>query len=45
MTTMTLEQAIDLRLDLRHAFFALTAHRSMLDPLREAEVLAEVDEV
>jgi len=37
----TLEQAIDLRLDLRHAFFALTAHRSMLAPLREAEVLAE----
>jgi class 3 adenylate cyclase/tetratricopeptide (TPR) repeat protein len=36
-----LEQAIDLRLDLRQAFFALTAHRSMLDPLREAEVLAE----
>jgi class 3 adenylate cyclase/Flp pilus assembly protein TadD len=37
----TLEQAIDLRLDLRQAFFALTAHRSMLNPLREAEVLAE----
>jgi tetratricopeptide (TPR) repeat protein len=37
----TLEQAIDLRLDLRHTFFALTAHRSMLDPLREAAVLAE----
>jgi tetratricopeptide (TPR) repeat protein len=37
----TREQAIDLRLDLRHAFFALTAHRSMLAPLREAVVLAE----
>jgi class 3 adenylate cyclase/tetratricopeptide (TPR) repeat protein len=37
----TLEQAIDLRLDLRQAFFALTAHRPMFDPLREAEVLAE----
>jgi class 3 adenylate cyclase/tetratricopeptide (TPR) repeat protein len=37
----TLQQAIDLRLDLRHAFFALVAHRSMFDRLREAEVLAE----
>jgi tetratricopeptide (TPR) repeat protein len=37
----TLQQAIDLRLDLRHAFFALGAHRPMFDPLREAEVLAE----
>ena len=37
----TLEQAIDLRLDLRQAFFALTAHRPMFDRLREAEGLAE----
>jgi class 3 adenylate cyclase/tetratricopeptide (TPR) repeat protein len=37
----TLEQAIDLRLDLRQAFFVLTAHRPMFDLLREAEVLAE----
>src|SRR5262249_26478852 len=37
----TLEQAIDLRLDLRQAFFALSAHRLMFDPLREAEALAE----
>ena len=41
----TLEQAIDLRLDLRQAFFALTAHRSMLNPLREAEVLASLNYV
>jgi len=37
----TLEQAIDLRLDLRQAFLALGAQRLMFDPLREAEVLAE----
>src|SRR5262249_28193891 len=37
----TLEQAIDLRLDLRQAFFALAALRSMFAPLHEAEVLAE----
>jgi tetratricopeptide (TPR) repeat protein len=37
----TLEQAIDLRLDLRQAFFALIAHRPMFDLLREAAVLAE----
>jgi tetratricopeptide (TPR) repeat protein len=37
----TLEQAVDLRLDLRQAFFALGPHRPMFDPLREAAVLAE----
>src|SRR4030095_7746539 len=37
----TRQQAIDLRLDLRTAFFALGAHERMRDTLREAEALAE----
>jgi tetratricopeptide (TPR) repeat protein len=37
----TLEQAIDLRLDLRHGLYALGTYRPMCDPLREAEALAE----
>ena len=37
----TLEQAIDLRIDLRHALNSLGQFRRMLDLLREAETLAE----
>lgn len=37
----TLEQAIDLRFDLRNALFPLGEHERMLDPLREAKALAE----
>jgi class 3 adenylate cyclase/tetratricopeptide (TPR) repeat protein len=37
----TLEQAIDLRINLRHALFALGYHNQLLDHLREAEALAE----
>jgi class 3 adenylate cyclase/tetratricopeptide (TPR) repeat protein len=38
----TLEQAIDLRFDLRNAFLPLGDHRRIFDRLREAEVLAQV---
>jgi class 3 adenylate cyclase/tetratricopeptide (TPR) repeat protein len=37
----TLEQAIDLRFDLRNALFPLGEHRQILDHLRTAETLAE----
>jgi class 3 adenylate cyclase/tetratricopeptide (TPR) repeat protein len=37
----TSEQAIDLRINLRHALFALGHHTQLLDHLRKAEALAE----
>src|SRR5262249_24187336 len=37
----TIEQAIDLRFDMRHAFLALRDLRAMFDSLREAETLAK----
>ena len=37
----THEQAIDLRINLRHALFALGHHEQLLDHLRKAEALAE----
>jgi tetratricopeptide (TPR) repeat protein len=37
----TLEQAIDLRFDLRNALFALGDHGPILDHLRQAEILAQ----
>jgi class 3 adenylate cyclase/tetratricopeptide (TPR) repeat protein len=37
----TSEQAIDLRINLRHALFALGYHTQLLDHLRKAEALAE----
>jgi len=37
----TLEQAIDLRFDLRNALFALGDHRPILEHLRQAETLAQ----
>ena len=37
----THEQAIDLRITLRHALFALGHHKQLLDHLRQAETLAE----
>jgi tetratricopeptide (TPR) repeat protein len=37
----TSEQAIDLRINLRHALFALGHHTPLLDHLRKAEALAE----